>query len=81
MERSSTGACRDRAHHGSLCCSLRSDWSADTVLDRITHFTEELPFLSEEDKDWIMGRARQEADDRHADGDDPLRRSAIHRHH
>ena len=24
---------------------------------RITHFTEELPFLSEEDKDWIMGRA------------------------
>jgi predicted TIM-barrel fold metal-dependent hydrolase len=24
---------------------------------RITHFTEELDFLSEEDKDWIMGRA------------------------
>lgn len=24
---------------------------------RITHFTEELPFLSEQDKDWIMGRA------------------------
>jgi predicted TIM-barrel fold metal-dependent hydrolase len=24
---------------------------------RITHFTEELSFLSEEDKDWIMGRA------------------------
>jgi predicted TIM-barrel fold metal-dependent hydrolase len=24
---------------------------------RITHFTEELEFLSEEDKDWIMGRA------------------------
>ena len=24
---------------------------------RVTQFTEELPFLSEEDKDWIMGRA------------------------
>ena len=24
---------------------------------RITHFTEQLPFLSEQDKDWIMGRA------------------------
>jgi predicted TIM-barrel fold metal-dependent hydrolase len=23
---------------------------------RVTHFTEELPFLSEQDKDWIMGR-------------------------
>jgi predicted TIM-barrel fold metal-dependent hydrolase len=28
-----------------------------TYQQRITHFTEELPFLSEEDKDWIMGRA------------------------
>jgi hypothetical protein len=24
---------------------------------RITHFTEELSFLSEADKDWVMGRA------------------------
>jgi len=24
---------------------------------RITHFTEELRFLSEKDKDWVMGRA------------------------
>lgn len=24
---------------------------------RVTHFTEELPFLTEEDKDWVMGRA------------------------
>jgi L-fuconolactonase len=24
---------------------------------RITHFTEELSFLSESDKDWVMGRA------------------------
>jgi hypothetical protein len=23
----------------------------------VTHFTEELRFLSEDDKDWIMGRA------------------------
>jgi len=54
-----------------------------TYRQRITHFTKELPFLSEEDKDWIMGRARQEADDRHqqrakgqaaqiADADDPV---------
>jgi len=28
-----------------------------TYRQRITHFTEELGFLSEEDKDWIMGRA------------------------
>jgi predicted TIM-barrel fold metal-dependent hydrolase len=24
---------------------------------RVTHFTEELGFLSEDDKDWVMGRA------------------------
>ena len=28
-----------------------------TYQQRITHFTEELPFLSEQDKDWVMGRA------------------------
>jgi len=28
-----------------------------TYGQRISHFTEELPFLSEQDKDWIMGRA------------------------
>ena len=28
-----------------------------TYRQRVTHFTEELSFLSEEDKDWIMGRA------------------------
>jgi hypothetical protein len=27
---------------------------------RITHFTEELKFLSESDKDWVMGRAIRE---------------------
>ena len=24
---------------------------------RVTHFTEQLDFLSEDDKDWVMGRA------------------------
>jgi len=28
-----------------------------TYRQRVTHFTEELNFLSEEDKDWIMGSA------------------------
>jgi hypothetical protein len=28
-----------------------------TYQQRITHFTEELPFLTEQDKDWVMGRA------------------------
>jgi predicted TIM-barrel fold metal-dependent hydrolase len=28
-----------------------------TYKQRITHFTEELKFLSEDDKDWVMGRA------------------------
>jgi predicted TIM-barrel fold metal-dependent hydrolase len=43
----------------------RSHWGTDvtnsfakaTYRQRITHFTEELSFLSEADKDWIMGRA------------------------
>jgi predicted TIM-barrel fold metal-dependent hydrolase len=43
----------------------RSFWGTDltnsfakaTYRQRITQFTEELPFLSEEDKDWVMGRA------------------------
>jgi L-fuconolactonase len=43
----------------------RSYWGTDltntfakgTYHQRITHFTEELPFLSESDKDWVMGRA------------------------
>jgi hypothetical protein len=28
-----------------------------TYQQRITHFTEELPFLSATDKDWIMGKS------------------------
>jgi predicted TIM-barrel fold metal-dependent hydrolase len=46
----------------------RSFWGTDltagidrfpnfTYQQRITHFTEELPFLTEDDKDWVMGRA------------------------
>jgi predicted TIM-barrel fold metal-dependent hydrolase len=43
----------------------RSYWGTDmtngydraTYKQRITHFTEELKFLSEEDKDWVMGKA------------------------
>jgi len=43
----------------------RSHWGTDmtngfdraTYRQRVTHFTEELPFLTESDKDWVMGRA------------------------
>jgi L-fuconolactonase len=43
----------------------RSYWGTDmtnssdkaTYQQRITHFTEEPPFLSEADKDWVMSRA------------------------
>lgn len=43
----------------------RSYWGTDmtngfdraTYRQRVTHFTEELPFLSEQDKDWVMGKA------------------------
>jgi predicted TIM-barrel fold metal-dependent hydrolase len=42
----------------------RSYWGTDmtnsfakaTYRQRVTHFTEELPFFTEEDKDWVMGR-------------------------
>jgi hypothetical protein len=37
---------------------LEVQWSYKTTCkQRITHFTDELPFLSEEDKDWVMGKA------------------------
>jgi predicted TIM-barrel fold metal-dependent hydrolase len=36
---------------------ITNSFDRATYRQRITHFTEELPFLSEEDKDWIMGRA------------------------
>jgi predicted TIM-barrel fold metal-dependent hydrolase len=36
---------------------ITNSFAKATYRQRITHFTEELPFLSEDDKDWIMGRA------------------------
>ena len=44
---------------------LRCHWGTDqthsfgnaTYDQRITQFTEEIPFFSESDKDWIMGRS------------------------
>jgi len=60
---------RDMAEHIKRCFDAygpqRCYWGTDltnafaksTYRQRITHFTEELPFLSEDDKDWVMGRA------------------------
>ena len=39
---------------------LSNAFTRATYRQRITHITEELPFLSESDKDWIMGRAIME---------------------
>ena len=36
---------------------MTNSFARATYRQRITHFTEELEFLSEDDKDWIMGRA------------------------
>ena len=36
---------------------LTNAFAKSTYRQRVTHFTEELPFLSEQDKDWVMGRA------------------------
>jgi predicted TIM-barrel fold metal-dependent hydrolase len=36
---------------------MTNSFARATYRQRITHFTEELDFLSEDDKDWIMGRA------------------------
>src|SRR5438094_735838 len=43
-----------RCHWGS---DLSHSFEKATFSQRITQFTEELPFLSESDKDWIMGRS------------------------
>ena len=60
---------RDMTEHIKRCFDAygpqRCYWGTDltnafaksTYRQRITHFTEELPFLSEQDKDWVMGRA------------------------
>jgi predicted TIM-barrel fold metal-dependent hydrolase len=36
---------------------ITNGYDKATYRQRITHFTEELPFLSEEDKDWVMGKS------------------------
>ena len=43
-----------RCYWGS---DLTNTFSKGPYHQRITHFTEELPFLSESDKDWVMGKA------------------------
>jgi predicted TIM-barrel fold metal-dependent hydrolase len=60
---------RDMAEHIKRCFDAfgpqRCYWGTDitnafgksTYRQRITHFTEELKFLSEQDKEWVMGRA------------------------
>jgi predicted TIM-barrel fold metal-dependent hydrolase len=47
--------------YGSRRCywgtDITNSFAKATYRQRITHFTEELDFLTEDDKDWIMGRA------------------------
>lgn len=43
-----------RCHWGT---DVTNSFNKATYRQRVTHFTEELAFLSEEDKDWIMGRS------------------------
>ncbi|MGZ5927458.1 MAG: amidohydrolase family protein, partial [Rhizomicrobium sp.] len=43
-----------RCYWGS---DMTNGYDKATYTQRITHFTEELPFLSEEDKDWVMGKS------------------------
>jgi hypothetical protein len=47
--------------YGSQRCYWGTDvtnsFAKATYRQRVTHFTEELNFLSESDKDWVMGRA------------------------
>jgi predicted TIM-barrel fold metal-dependent hydrolase len=43
-----------RCHWGT---DMTNGFDRATYRQRITHFTEELPFLTESDKDWVMGRS------------------------
>lgn len=45
---------RERSYWGT---DMTSSFDKATYRQRITHFTETLDFLAEEDKDWVMGRA------------------------
>jgi len=46
-----------RCHWGT---DLTNNMARATYRQRITHFTEELKFMSESDKDWVMGRSIRE---------------------
>jgi predicted TIM-barrel fold metal-dependent hydrolase len=46
-----------RCHWGT---DVTNSYAKATYRQRVTHFTETLDFLSEDDKDWIMGRAIME---------------------
>ena len=60
---------RDMTEHIKRCFDAfgqrRCYWGTDltnafhksTYRQRVTHFTDELKFLSDEDKEWVMGRA------------------------
>ena len=43
-----------RCHWGT---DVTNSYAKATYRQRVTHFTEELAFLSQDDKDWIMGRS------------------------
>ncbi len=43
-----------RCHWGT---DITNSFARGTMKQRVAHFTEELKFLSEEDKDWIMGKS------------------------
>jgi L-fuconolactonase len=43
-----------RCHWGT---DVTNSFAKASYKQRVIHFTEELPFLSEDDKDWIMGKA------------------------
>jgi hypothetical protein len=43
-----------RCHWGT---DVTNSYAKATYRQRVTHFTEELDFLTEDDKDWIMGRS------------------------
>ena len=45
---------RERCYWGT---DMTNSFAKATYRQRVTHFTETLDFLTEEDKDWVMGRA------------------------
>ena len=45
---------RERCYWGT---DMTGSFAKATYRQRVTHFIETLDFLSEEDKDWVMGRA------------------------